>query len=99
MLEVIYQPLPAVAHAADAVKPGAPCLWSEAPDNVCIDIEIGDEAATAAAFARAAHVVRLETLAQRVTGVPMEPRTIAAAYDAAAATTRFIPAAAAASPR
>ena len=83
LVEVTYEPLPAVVRAADAVAPGAPTLWDEAPDNVCIDIEVGDAAATAAAFARAAHVVRLDTWAQRVTGVPMEPRTIAADYDAA----------------
>jgi carbon-monoxide dehydrogenase large subunit len=83
LLEVAYEPLPAVTGAADAVKPGAPCLWPEAPTNICIEIAIGDEATTEAAFAGATHVVRLETLAQRVTGVPMEPRTIAAAYDSA----------------
>jgi aerobic carbon-monoxide dehydrogenase large subunit len=82
-VDVTYEPLPAVVRAADAVAAGAPILWNEAPDNVCIDIEVGDAAATAAAFARAEHVVRLDTLAQRVTGVPMEPRTIAADYDAA----------------
>ena len=82
LLDVTYDPLPALARAADAVQPGAPCLWSAAPDNICIDLEVGDATATAAAFARAAHVVHLQTLAQRVTGVPMEPRTIAAAYDA-----------------
>src|SRR6266446_104965 len=73
----------AVRRAADAIAPGAPTLWDEAPDNVCIDIEVGAAAATAGAFAGAAHVVRLDTWAQRVTGVPMEPRTIAADYDAA----------------
>ena len=83
LLDVTYEPLPAVVSAANAVASGAPSLWDEAPDNVCIDIEVGDAAATAAAFARAAHVVRLNTLAQRVTGVPMEPRTISANYDAA----------------
>jgi carbon-monoxide dehydrogenase large subunit len=83
LVEVTYEPLPAVVSAANAIAPGAPSLWDEAPDNVCIDIEVGDAAATAAAFERAAHVVRLDTLAQRVTGVPMEPRTIAADYDAA----------------
>ena len=67
--------LPAVVRAADAVKPGAPRLWDDAPDNLCVDIEVGDEAATAAAFGRAAHIVRLDTWVQRVTGVPMEPRT------------------------
>src|SRR5215831_4853388 len=83
LVDVTYEPLPAVLRAADAVSPGAAVLWDEAPDNVCIDIEVGDAAATAAAFARAAHVVRLDTLAQRVTGVPMVPRTIAANYSAA----------------
>ncbi|MFZ3235948.1 MAG: xanthine dehydrogenase family protein molybdopterin-binding subunit [Stellaceae bacterium] len=83
LLEIAYEPLPAVTRAADALKPDAPLLWDTAPGNLCIDIELGDEAATAAAFARAAHVVGLDTWAQRVTGVPMEPRTNVAEYDAA----------------
>jgi aerobic carbon-monoxide dehydrogenase large subunit len=83
LVEITWEPLPAVVRAVDAVAADAPILWDEAPDNVCIDIEVGDAAATTEAFARAAHVVRLETWAQRVTGVPMEPRTITADYDAA----------------
>jgi aerobic carbon-monoxide dehydrogenase large subunit len=81
LVEIAFEPLPAVVLAADAVKPGAPVLWETAPGNLCIDVEVGDEAATGAAFARASHVVRLETRAQRVTGVPMEPRTNLAEYD------------------
>ena len=83
MLDITYEPLPAVVRAADAIAPGAPILWGEVRDNVCIDIEVGDAAATEAAFARAAYVVRLDTWAQRVTGVPMEPRTNIAEYDPA----------------
>jgi carbon-monoxide dehydrogenase large subunit len=83
LVDIAYQPLAAVTRAADALKPDAPALWDVAPGNLCIDIELGDETATAAAFAGAAHVVRLETWAQRVTGVPMEPRTNIAEYDAA----------------
>jgi carbon-monoxide dehydrogenase large subunit len=82
-LRVDYAPLPAVARASDATKPDAPRLWDEAPDNICIDIDAGDAEATAAAFARAAHVVRLDTWVQRVTGVPLEPRTTIADYDEA----------------
>ena len=41
------------------------------------------QAATDAAFAKAAHVVRLDTWIQRVTGVPMEARTCIGHYDAA----------------
>jgi carbon-monoxide dehydrogenase large subunit len=81
LVEIAWEPLPVVVRAADAITPGASILWEEAPDNVCIDIEVGDAAATAGTFARAAHVVRLETWAQRVTGVPMEPRTNVAEYD------------------
>ena len=83
LLDIAYEPLPAVTRATDALKPEAPLLWKDAPGNLCIDVELGDEVATAAAaFAGAAHVVRLETWAQRVTGVPMEPRTNLAEYDA-----------------
>jgi carbon-monoxide dehydrogenase large subunit len=67
------------------VKPGAPRLWDDAPDNLCIEIEVGDEGATAEAFRRAAHIVRLDTWVQRVTGVPMEPRTTTAEFDATTA--------------
>ena len=81
LLDITYEPLPAVLRAMDAVMPEAALLWEEAPDNICIDIEVGDASATADAFAGATHIVRLETWAQRVTGVPMEPRTNVAEYD------------------
>jgi carbon-monoxide dehydrogenase large subunit len=83
LIEIAYEPLPAVTRALDAVKPGAPQLWDGAPANLCVDIEVGDEAATADAFARAAHIVRLDTWVQRVTGVPMETRTTTAEYNEA----------------
>src|SRR5215472_7238171 len=82
-LEIDYDVLTPVVRAADALKPGAPRLWDDPLGNLRIDIEAGDAAATAAAFARATHVVRLDTWIQRVTGVPMEPRTNIAEYDAA----------------
>jgi aerobic carbon-monoxide dehydrogenase large subunit len=49
---------------------------------LCVDVEVGDKATTDAAFARAAHVARIETWIQRVTGSPMEPRTAIGDYDA-----------------
>src|SRR5207253_11300950 len=71
----------AVTATADAAAPDAPRLWEEADSNVCVDAMIGDAATTAAAFARAAHTVRLETWVQRVTGVPLEPRAAVGSYD------------------
>jgi carbon-monoxide dehydrogenase large subunit len=81
-VEVDYEVLPAVTYSEDAARADAPLLWDE-KSNVCLDAEAGNAAATEAAFARAAHVARLKTWCQRVTGVTMEPRAAVAAYDAA----------------
>jgi carbon-monoxide dehydrogenase large subunit len=78
---VDWQPLPAIVTAAAAIAPGAPAVWDEWPSNIAVETAAGDAAAAEAAFARAAHVVALETRANRVTGVPMEPRTAVATYD------------------
>src|SRR5262249_24483400 len=81
--KVHSEPRPAVSDPVAAAAADAPGLWDEASSNVCIDAPVGNAAATAAAFARAAHTVSLETWVQRVTGVPMEPRAAAGHYDQA----------------
>ena len=83
VIAVDYDPLPVVIDARDAVKPDAPLLYPALASNICVDAEMGDAAATAAAFAKAAHVVRLETVINRVTGVPMEARACVGRYDEA----------------
>jgi carbon-monoxide dehydrogenase large subunit len=82
-IDVNYDPLPAVTNTVAAAAPGAPKLWDQARSNVCVDADTGDRAATEAAFARAAHVVKFYTWIQRVTGVPMEPRAAIGEYDTA----------------
>ena len=79
---VDYEPLPAVTEANAATEPNAPRLYDDMP-NIMIDAEVGDTAATAAAFAGAAHITRLDTWINRVTGVPMEPRAAVGIYDEA----------------
>jgi len=80
---VSYEELPFVLHSEDAMSPGAPIVWDEAPGNVLVDTSFGDKAATDAAFAAADHVVAMDFHIDRVTGVPLEPRAALAAYDAA----------------
>ena len=75
---VEYEELPAVAAMEDALAPGAPALCDRAPDNVCAVGRTGDAAACAAAFARAAHVVRLDLVNQRLAPSPIEPRVVMA---------------------
>ena len=82
-VDIEWTPLPAVAASLAAAAPGAPIVWDGTRSNVCVDAEIGDATAVEAAFSRAAHVVRLDTWVQRVTGVPMEPRAAVGAWDPA----------------
>src|SRR5262249_17584389 len=53
-----HGPLPAVTAPADTVAAGAPAVWDECPDNISNVFEVGDKAATEAAIATAAHVVK-----------------------------------------
>jgi carbon-monoxide dehydrogenase large subunit len=82
-VDVQYDALPFVTHSEDAMRPGAPALWAETPDNVLVETLLGDAAATERAFARAAHVVAEEFHIGRVTGVPLEPRSALGCYDGA----------------
>jgi aerobic carbon-monoxide dehydrogenase large subunit len=83
LMEVDYEPLPAVVSTADAAAPRAPLVWDDCPDNVCFVHRDGDPAATDAAFAGAAHVVRGHFVVNRVTAVTMEPRGSIGDYNAA----------------
>jgi carbon-monoxide dehydrogenase large subunit len=74
LIEVDYEPLPAIISTADAASPAAPRVWDDCPDNICfVQIE-GDKAKTDAAFARAAHIVKHRFVINRVTAATMEPR-------------------------
>jgi carbon-monoxide dehydrogenase large subunit len=84
LIEVDYEPLPAMTSTADAVAPGAPRVWDDCPDNICFVHLAGDKAAVDAAFARADHVVRHRLVVNRVTAVTMEPRGCIGDYDATA---------------
>jgi len=79
---VHIEPLPAVTAPRAAAAPGAPQLYDEVPGNVGLDFHFGDSEAVAAAFARAAHVTRLELRNNRIVINPIEPRAGVAEYDA-----------------
>ena len=81
LIEVDYAVLPAVMEIKDAIDPSAAQIWSDAPGNVSFDWVTGDEAATEAAFASAAHVSRLHLVNNRVVINFMEPRSAVASYD------------------
>ncbi len=80
LIDVDYDDLPAVVDPRAALAHGAPLLHDEIPGNLCFDFEYGDAAATEAAFAKAAHRVRLDLESGRVVGNPMEPKAALATW-------------------
>jgi carbon-monoxide dehydrogenase large subunit len=81
LVELDVTPLPPVTSLEEAIREGAPQLHDEAPNNVCLDFQMGDAAATAAAFAEAAHVTRLHLDNNRCFVSAMEPRAAVADFD------------------
>ena len=81
LVEVDYQPLPAVVNAAKAAKGTA--LHEIAPDNTCYVWALGDKSAVEAAFGRAAHVTKLDFVNNRLVPNAIEPRAANASYSRA----------------
>jgi len=81
-IKVDYQVQPACVDLARALDKGAAQVHPEAPGNLCYDWEIGVKADVEAAFAKAAHVTKLDLVNNRLIPNAMEPRAAAADYDA-----------------
>ncbi len=82
LVQIDYEALPAVVRATDAVKPDAPLLYPESPNNTCFTLRFGNPDAVEPAFAKAAHVTKLELFNNRLNAFTMEPRGAIADYDA-----------------
>ncbi|MDD3786213.1 MAG: xanthine dehydrogenase family protein molybdopterin-binding subunit [Hydrogenophaga sp.] len=83
LVNVDYEPLPAVVDVRDARQAGASAVHDEAPDNHCYKWAIGDKAQVDAAFAGAAHVTRLDLTNNRLVPNAMEPRAVIGQYNRA----------------
>ena len=82
-IEVDYEALPVVTEAKDALAPGAAQLFDHIPGNLVFDWDndLGDPKATEAAFAKAAHVVSIDLINNRLVANSMEPRNAVVDYD------------------
>ena len=77
-----FDTLPTIVDVEDAIADGAPQIWDDMPNNVCLDFRIGDGDQADAAFASAAHVTRLTLKTNRIAVAAMEPRSATARWDA-----------------
>jgi carbon-monoxide dehydrogenase large subunit len=81
MVDVDYDVLPAVVGVVEALRPGAPQIYDDVPNNLCCDWDLGDAEAVERAFQNADHVTHIELVNQRLIGNPMEPRAAIGEYD------------------
>jgi aerobic carbon-monoxide dehydrogenase large subunit len=78
---VDWEPLDAVVDMEAAIAEGAPQLFAGAPNNTAYDTHLGDPEKTAEVFAKAAHVVSLKVINNRVIANYMETRGAIGEYD------------------
>jgi len=79
-IAVDWTELPHVIGAMEALEPNAPQVWPDRP-NLSFETAMGDEAATKAAFAKAARVVTTRIVNQRLVTNYMDTRGVLAEFD------------------
>lgn len=82
-VEITYKERKAVIDPSKALEKGAPQIHPEAENNLIFDWDIGNADDTAAAFEKAAHVVELDIINNRLVPNAMEPRAALGHYDKA----------------
>ena len=80
LIQVEYEPLPALPEPEGALAKGAPALFPGVDGNRVLHRTLR-EGDAAGAFAAAAHVVPLRVAQARVSAVALEPRAVLAAFD------------------
>ena len=83
MIEVEWEPLPVVVDAKKATQPGVVQIHENAPNNIVMDWNCGDLAATEKALAASDVVVKQSITNQRLIPNPIETRGCMAQYNPA----------------
>jgi aerobic carbon-monoxide dehydrogenase large subunit len=74
LAQIDYDELPCVVDVRKAAAPGAPLVWEKAEGNIAAEAAYGDPKAVTEAFAKAAHITRIELHNQRLNAMALEPR-------------------------
>src|SRR3954462_8057682 len=84
LVEIDWEPLPAVVNVAEAAKDGAPKVWDDnGAGNLAFPLMMGNKDATDAAFAKAKHTVSVKLYNNRIVANTMEPRAVIGDYNSA----------------
>ena len=81
LVDIDYELLDSVVDLEQAVAEGAPQLWDNMPNNICLDFRIGKKEDTDIAFSNAHHITKLTLKTNRIVAASMEPRSANAIWD------------------
>ncbi|HEX6386474.1 MAG TPA: xanthine dehydrogenase family protein molybdopterin-binding subunit [Anaerolineae bacterium] len=81
LIEVDYEPLPAVVGARNAMAEGAPLVHEEIEKNLSYTWELGNKEEYDQAFDEADHAIELELVNQRLIATAIEPRACVAQWN------------------
>ncbi|MCA3275833.1 MAG: xanthine dehydrogenase family protein molybdopterin-binding subunit [Roseomonas sp.] len=81
LIQVDYETLPSITETGAALDPASPVIWEEQGSNLCVHWDSGREAEADAAFTKAARVVTVDLVQNRIVGNPMEPRVALGEWD------------------
>ena len=82
LIQIDYDPIPAVVEVMDALRPGSQSIWETAPDNIAYRFAKGEKEEVKKAITDAHYVAELEIKNNRVMAAPLEPRAGLSFYDA-----------------
>lgn len=82
LIQIEYDPIPAVVEVIDALRPGSQSIWETAPDNIAYRFAKGEKDEVKKAITNAHYVAELEIKNNRVMAAPLEPRAGLSFYDA-----------------
>ena len=81
LIDFDFDILPTIVDVEDAIADGAPQIWENIPNNICLNFRIGDKEKTEQAFKKASHVSKLTLRTNRIVAASMEPRSANARWD------------------
>jgi carbon-monoxide dehydrogenase large subunit len=81
LIQIDYVTLPSITETGAALDLGAPVIWEEQGSNLCVHWDSGREAEADAAFTKAARIVAVDLVQNRIVGNPMEPRVALGEWD------------------
>jgi aerobic carbon-monoxide dehydrogenase large subunit len=81
LIQIDYETLPSITETGKALDAGAPVIWEDQGSNLCVHWDSGRAAEADEAFSKAARIVSVDLVQNRVVGNPMEPRVALGDWD------------------